>query len=115
MLAGKAPIPQPNKLGSAKDVAANRLEKTNTHADVIFAFFGYNESYAGEAGLPKFKQDLESFIKHTLAQKYNGRGAPKLVVFSPIAHEYLKDPNLPDGAENNARLKLYTQAMAEVA
>src|SRR5256885_10334692 len=30
----------------------NRLAGTNTKADVIFAFFGYNESYAGEAGLP---------------------------------------------------------------
>src|SRR5687767_8630152 len=25
-------------------------------ADVIFAFFGYNESFAGQAGLDKFKQ-----------------------------------------------------------
>ena len=29
----------------------NRFAGTNTKADVIFAFFGYNESYAGEAGL----------------------------------------------------------------
>src|SRR4026207_1925966 len=34
----------------------NRLAGTNTKADVIFAFFGYNESYAGEQGLPAFKQ-----------------------------------------------------------
>jgi hypothetical protein len=41
-------------------------------ADVIIAFFGYNESYAGEAGLPQFRKDLEAFIDHTLSQKYNG-------------------------------------------
>src|SRR5262249_38290650 len=41
---------------------------TSTKADVIFAFFGYNESVAGSAGLDKFKQDLDQFIKHTLAQ-----------------------------------------------
>ena len=38
-----------------------------------------------------------------------------MVLFSPIAHENLKDRNLPDGAENNARLKLYVAAMEEVA
>ena len=57
---------------------------------MIFAFFGYNESFAGEAGLAKFKADLEDFIKHTLAQKYNGKSAPRLVLFSPIAHEDFK-------------------------
>ncbi len=84
-------------------------------ADVVFAFFGYNESYAGAAGLDKFKHDLESFIKHTLDEKYNGHSAPRLVLFSPIAHENLHDRNLPDGTENNWRLELYTTAMAEVA
>jgi len=83
--------------------------------DVIFAFFGYGEAQAGEAGLEKFKGELAGFIKHTLSQKYNGESAPRLVLFSPIAHEDLKDRNLPDGKENNARLKLYTTAMSEVA
>ncbi|HQU42853.1 MAG TPA: GDSL-type esterase/lipase family protein, partial [Pirellulales bacterium] len=86
-----------------------------TKADVVFAFFGFNESFAGKQGLEKFKQDLDGFVKHTLSQKYNGESAPKLVLFSPIAHEDLHDPNLPDGSENNARLKIYMQAMAEVA
>ena len=93
----------------------NRLAGANTRADVIFAFFGYNESYAGEAGLAPFKEQLASWIKHTLAQKYNGTSAPRLVIFSPIAHEDLGNPDLPDGADNNRRLELYTRAMAEVA
>jgi putative heme-binding domain-containing protein len=88
---------------------------TKTKADVIFAFFGFNESFAGDEGLAKFKQDLDGVIKLTLGQKYNGETAPRLVLFSPIAHENLHNPNLPDGNENNVRLKLYTQAMAEVA
>lgn len=88
---------------------------THSKADVIFAFFGYNESFAGEEGLPQFKQQLTAFIDHTLSQKYNGASAPRLVLFSPIAHENVRSPHLPDGSENNARLKLYTQAMAEVA
>jgi putative heme-binding domain-containing protein len=89
-------------------LAANRT-------DVVFAFFGYNESFGGKEGLGKFKKDLEKFIKDTRSQKYNGRSAPQLVLFSPIAHEDLKDRNLPDGRANNERLALYTAAMAEVA
>jgi putative heme-binding domain-containing protein len=88
---------------------------TRTQADVVFAFFGYNESFGDEAGLPQFRRDLEEFIKHTLSQKYNGRSAPRLVLFSPIAHENLHNPHLPDGRENNRRLERYTQVMAEVA
>ncbi len=84
-------------------------------ADVVLAFFGYNESYAGAVGLEKFKKDLEEFIKHTQAAKYNGHSAPRLALFSPIGHEDLHNRNLPDGSQNNARLELYTRAMAEVA
>src|SRR5439155_14951115 len=88
---------------------------TRCRADVVFAFFGYNESFAGPAGLDKFKKDLDDFIKHTLGQKYNGKSAPRLVLFSPIAHENLHDRNLPDGSDNNKRIELYTAAMADVA
>ena len=84
-------------------------------ADVVLAFFGYGESFGGEGGLEKFKHDLADFIKHTREQQYNGKTPPRLVLFSPIAHENLHDRNLPDGADNNRRIKLYTTAMAEVA
>ena len=93
----------------------NRLRGANTKADVIFAFFGYNESYGGDAGLPAFRQQLDEWITHTLAQKYNGRSAPRIVLFSPIAHQDLRNPDLPDGRENNVRLERYTAAMAQVA
>jgi glucose/arabinose dehydrogenase/lysophospholipase L1-like esterase len=93
----------------------NRFALTNTKADVVFAFFGYNESYAGDAGLDAFRTQLRDWIAHTLAQRYNGRTAPRLVIFSPIAHEDLGSPNLPTGKENNTRLALYTRAMGEVA
>jgi putative heme-binding domain-containing protein len=112
-------------LGFSGDELTLRLRSANfgspdmwlssAQADVVFAFFGYNESFAGPEGVGKFKKDLDDFIKHTLAQRYNGEGAPKLVLFSPIAHEDLHDRNLPDGSENNKRLELYTAAMKEVA
>ena len=49
-----------------------------------------------------------------LGQKYDGESPPRLVFFSPIAHENLKNPNLPDGSANNEKLAIYTQAMQEV-
>jgi putative heme-binding domain-containing protein len=88
---------------------------TFSKADVVFAFFGYNESFGDRAGLPKFRRDLDEFIEHTLAQKYNGKAAPRLVLCSPIAHEDLHDRNLPDGRQNNRRIEMYTAAMAETA
>lgn len=87
----------------------------HSRADVVFAFFGYNESFDGEAGLESFRRNLAQFITDTRAHKYNGKTSPRLVLFSPIAHENLHDPNLPDGTENNHRLSMYTAAMAQVA
>ena len=86
-----------------------------TKADAVFAFFGRNESFAGAEGVEGFKKDLAEFVKHTLGQKYNGKDAPRLVLFSPIATEAAKGRDLPDAAETNGPLKLYTAAMAEVA
>ena len=84
-------------------------------ADVVLAFFGFNESFEGPAGLPKFRADLDRFIKTTTKANYNGKGAARLVLFSPIAQEKSKDPNLPDPQANNANLQLYTAAISEIA
>lgn len=86
-----------------------------TEADVVLAFFGFNESFAGEAGLGKFRDDLRRFIQDTRSQNYSGRGNARLVLFSPIAAERHRDPALPDPGANNRRIALYTRAMAEVA
>ena len=75
---------------------------TQTKADVVLAFYGFNESFKGPAGLEKFKADLDKYLKDTKAQNYSGKGAPRLVLFSPIANEKIDDPNLPDPAANNA-------------
>ncbi len=109
-LAGSAP---PAHAVAGAD--ANRFELTDTRADVVFAFFGYNESFAGQAGLAAFRADLDRMLKHMLRQKYNGKSAPRIVLFGPPAHEDHKSPNLPSGADNNKRLALYSAAMAEVA
>ncbi|MFX0558321.1 PVC-type heme-binding CxxCH protein [Maribacter sp. CXY002] len=84
-------------------------------SDIILAFFGFNESFEGEAGLANFKSELEAFIHHTKKQKYNGSSSPQLVVVSPIAFENLSNKmDLPDGVKENANLKLYTQGMKSI-
>ena len=89
---------------------------TTHKADIIIAFFGYNESFGGAAGLENFKAELDSFINYTSHQKYNGQTAPQLAVVSPIAFENLSSlMDLPDGKTENANLLMYTDAMREVA
>src|SRR5687767_3432599 len=88
---------------------------TKTKADVIFAFFGFNESFKGEEGLDNFKKDLDKFLKDTKAKNYSGKGAPQIVLFSPIANEKLKDPNYSDPKANNQNIEKYARAMAEAA
>lgn len=109
--------------------------------DVVIAMFGFNESFAGPAGVEKFERDLAAFVKDPFsidrytspggawdggspaAQAIKGKRPPRQVVLvSPLAHENLnrpsvaqKRPSLPDGVENNANIALYTAAMQRVA
>ena len=89
---------------------------TTLKADVIFAFFGFNESFDGPEGIRKFKDELRSFVIHTRYQKYNGEHTPELILVSPIAFENLSDRmDLPNGKKENENLSLYTEAMKEIA
>ncbi len=101
--------PRSESFGSTDDW----LKKTK--ANVVFAFFGFNESFKGEPGLAAFKTDLDKFLKHTMSEKYNGTAPTRIVLFSPIAAERHRDPNFPDPTAINANVKLYTAAMAEIA
>ncbi len=86
---------------------------TLVSTDVVFAFFGYNESFGQDP--ERFKEDLSKFIDETRTKKYNGESAPQIVLISPIAFENLNTPNFPDGEEANRSLSAYTDAMASVA
>jgi glucose/arabinose dehydrogenase/plastocyanin/lysophospholipase L1-like esterase/HEAT repeat protein len=112
-------------LGYAGDMVDSRLRVweyggqdqwlKRTKTDVIFAFWGFNESFRGEAGLDKFKKSLVKFIDHARNKKYNGQSHPRLVLFSPIAAEAHEARDLPDARPTNRRLAMYTQAMQQVA
>jgi len=85
--------------------------------DTVIAFFGFNSAFEkGETGLDIYKAELDAFLKHTLAQKYNGKSAPQVALVSPTAFEDLsKKYNTPVGVKENAVLAKYTAAMKEVA
>ncbi len=80
--------------------------------DIIIAFFGYNESFNGKAGLGNFEGELRSFIRHTRGQKYNGSAAPTLALLSPTAFEHGETDH---GRMVNTNLALYTAAMERIA
>jgi len=88
---------------------------TFSKADVILAFFGFNESFAGPNGVAAFKEQLGAWTAATLNANYSGKGAPRIALVSPIAHENLRNPHKPDGIANNRNLALYTAAVREVA
>ena len=89
---------------------------TRLKADIVVGFFGFNESFQGKDKLQNFNEELEAWVIHSKAQQYNGKSAPQLALVSPIAFEDLSAvKDVPDGKKENEILKLYTEAMAEVA
>jgi len=88
---------------------------SHLQADTIIAFFGFNSSFNGSAGLQDFKGELGGFIQHTVGQQYNGKSAPQLAIVSPTAFEDVSALyEAPDAARTNANLGLYTEAMRAV-
>jgi azurin/lysophospholipase L1-like esterase len=88
---------------------------SKVQADTVVACFGFNESFAGDAGLPKFKTDLTKWIQETKQKQYNGKSAPQVVLISPIAWENMQSPDFTDGVAENARIQRYVEAMKTVA
>lgn len=89
---------------------------TRLRADIIVAFFGFNESFSGPEGVTSFEAEMEAFVQHTLSQSYNGNTSPGLILVSPIAFEDLSHQfDLPDGKLENDHLSTYTDAIERVA
>jgi len=88
---------------------------TAQRADVILAFFGLNESFAGEAGVAAFERDLEAWVTLHRAARYNGTSPPRIVLVSPIAQERLKRLVHVDVEARNRELARYTDAMRRLA
>lgn len=108
---GDRPDSFPRSSGATSMTEYLRLVK----ADVVLAFFGYNESFAGVEKADEHRKKLVEFVRKTRGSKANGKSFPRIVLFSPIAHEDLHDPNLPDGKAHNVQLEAYTKATAAAA
>jgi lysophospholipase L1-like esterase len=75
---------------------------------VIIIGYGTNESFEGRQGLPRFVKGLETLLDTFAPTK------ARIVLLSPLKHEKLAPP-LPDPTENNKNLRLYADAIRDVA
>src|SRR5688572_29630231 len=85
---------------------------TAVKPNVVFLGYGTASSFAGQAGLAKFTAGINRIID--TVQELAGKEPVRFLVLSPIAHETLPAP-LPDPAEHNRQLALYTKSLKEIA
>ncbi|MCA9125888.1 MAG: c-type cytochrome [Planctomycetales bacterium] len=86
---------------------------THEKADIVFAAFGFNESFAGSGGIDQFRASLTSYLQRLKSSAFNGASAPQVVLVSPTANENVQ--GVPAADLNNARLEIYVAAMREVS
>jgi len=81
--------------------------------DLVLLAFGFNESFAGEAGLPAFETNLREFVLNLKSQAFDGEASPQVVIISPIACEDI--PGVAAYTLNHPQLLRYTQSMRDLA
>jgi len=81
--------------------------------DVVFAAFGFNESFGGKERIGEFRARLAAYLDDLRTSSFNGETPARVVLVSPTANENI--PGVPAADLNNGRLALYTSAMAEIA
>jgi len=75
---------------------------------VLIIGYGTNESFEGRQGLPRFVKGLETLLDTFAPTK------ARVVLLSPPKQEKLAPP-LPEPTENNKNLRLYADAIRDVA
>jgi putative membrane-bound dehydrogenase-like protein len=106
---------RPDSFPRSKGATSMTEYLQHVKADAVFAFFGYNESFDGLDKVGEYQKKLVAFIKKTRGSKANGKSFPRIVLFSPIAHEDTRNPNVPDGKAHNILLEAYTKATQDAA
>jgi len=104
---------RPNSYPRSSGIPSITTYLQQVKADVVFAFFGYNESFDGKP--EDYQKQLVDFVRRTRGSKANGKSFPRIVLFSPIAHEDTRNPNVPDGKAHNVQLEAYTKATEAAA
>lgn len=79
---------------------------------VAFLGYGMAESFNGQAGLAKFKRDINTLMD-TITNISNPEPV-RFVIVTPLYQER-PTPTLPDPTEHNAQLELYATALREIA
>lgn len=97
------------EFGTQKD-GYNHLvqEVTDVKPTVLILCYGANESFSGEPGLAKFVQQYNALLNDL------AKTGAKMWLVGPSRHERLPPP-LPDPAEHNRQLQLYSDAVREIA
>ncbi len=106
---------RPNKHPRSKGFIPMNQYLQHVKADVVFAMFGYNESFDGPQNADNHTNLLIDFVGKIRSYKPNGKSFPRIVLFSPIAFQNLKDRNLPNGRAHNRNLAAYTKATEKAA
>ena len=99
--------PRPDNFATVKQ------HLTREKIDLIFAAFGYNESFAGQEAINSFKARMTTWLIDLKTSAFNGKTAPRIILLSPVANENVK--NIAAADLNNANIKAYTEAIAEIA
>jgi len=87
-------------------------------ANIVLLFYGANESFAGDEGLPGFRNDLGRLLRHVSKQIYNGSEPARIALVSPIPQQALPSGHGLDAAaveRRNVDLRAYAEAAEAVA
>lgn len=110
-ISGDTVAKRPRSQGAISDPAYLEL----VDPDVIFLFYGYNESFDGPARAEAYEKELVTAVEDYRKLRAEKGTAARFVLFSPIAFEDTGDDNLPDGTAHNANLAAYTEATRRAA
>ncbi len=82
----------------------------------FLCFFGFNESFAGTDAdeVAAFVAAYRNYIAET-TKKYGQDGKADFVLISPTACEATNNPLLPDSEDRNAALRVYRDAIEQLA
>ena len=95
------------------DKAFERLRKlvAEFKPTVLLINYGMTESFAGPEKLPDFVANYNKMLDALTAA---AGGSPRIILMSPNYHEDLGKP-LPDPSAHNRNLRLYSDAIGEIA
>ncbi|TWT58462.1 F5/8 type C domain protein [Thalassoglobus neptunius] len=85
--------------------------------ELFICFFGFNEHFAGDSpeAIAKFQDQYRNWFEQTKQTHSKPDRPARFILVSPMAFESTNNPLLPDGEENNRVLKLYSDAVRELA